>query len=85
MNVFPYLLLWSVYRGFFDCPFYGRTYNLAIELYSAIPDSLDEVIELGRAIHLEPGREISTEFSTIVYETDARIKGFTADNQAITS
>ena len=84
VNVFPYLLLWSVYRGHNEYPFYGRTYNLAIELYSAIPDSLDEVIELGRAINLPPGGEISTRFSTIVYESGTRIKGFTDDQQVIT-
>ena len=83
-NVFPYLLLWSVYRGFNECPFYGRTYNLAIELYSAIPDSLDEVIELGREIHLPPGGQIATNFATIVYEANTRIKGFTDDNRVIT-
>ena len=29
--VSKYLCLWLVYRGYHDFPFYGRTYNIAIE------------------------------------------------------
>lgn len=75
--VFKYLCLWLVYRGFHDFPFYGRTYNIALEPYSAIPDNLDEAIKLGRALHLEPGEQIHTRFSAIIYESSARIRGFT--------
>jgi hypothetical protein len=76
LRVFPYLLMWNVYRGFYNSPFFGRTYNLAIELYSAIPDSLDEVIRLGRDIRLNPLEEFSTQFAVIVYEAKGRVKGF---------
>lgn len=76
INVFKYMLIWSVYRGFYDFPFYGRTYNIALEIYSAIPDCLDEVIELDRAIGLAPGEKITTSFQTIIYESKSRIKGF---------
>jgi hypothetical protein len=84
IEVFKYMLIWSVYRGFYNFPFYGRTYNIALELYSAIPDSLEEVIKLNRAICLKPGEKIGTKFQTIVYETDKRIKGFNENNEILT-
>jgi len=76
INIFKYMLIWSVYRGFYNFPFYGRTYNIALELYSAIPDSLDEAVKLGRDLKLGPGETLATEFSTVIYESDKRIKGF---------
>ena len=75
--IFRYLLLWSVYRGFYGFPFYGRTYNIALELYSAIPDSLDEVMKLGRALTLRPAEHLGTRYAAIVYESRGRIAGFT--------
>ena len=85
VGVFKYILIWSVYRGFYNFPFYGRTYNIALEIYSAIPDSLDEAIKLGRAFSLAPGEKMSTSFSAIVYESDGRIKGYTEDNRCISA
>lgn len=84
LDVFKYLLIWSVYRGYYNSPFFGRTYNMAIELYSAMPDSLDRVIELGRDIRLAPQAAISTSFATIVYETAARVTGFDDAHQPLT-
>lgn len=76
LRVFPYLLIWNVYRGYYGSPFFGRTYNIAIEPFSAIPDSLDRAIELGRDIRLAAGEEISTQFAVIVYRAMGRVKGF---------
>jgi len=83
VQLFKYMLLWSVYRGFYNSPFYGRTYNIALELYSAIPDSLDEVIPLGRSMVLQPLHEMKTKFSCILYESDRRIRGYNDDNSII--
>jgi Domain of unknown function (DUF4432) len=83
VKVFKYLLLWAVYRGFFNFPFYGRTYNVALEPYSAIPDSLDDVIRLGRELSLQPQQTLTTRFACIVYESDRRIGGFTDDGSPI--
>ncbi|MGD0130006.1 MAG: DUF4432 family protein [Terriglobia bacterium] len=76
LRVFPYLLMWNVYRGFYNSPFFGRTYNLALEPYSAIPDNFDQVVRLGRDIRLQPLEEYSTKFAVIVYTANGRVKGF---------
>ncbi len=83
INIFKYLWMWAVYRGFFNFPFYGRTYNVALEPWSAIPDNLDDVIKNGRALCLHPMESLSTKIHAIVYETDSRIKGFDEDNEII--
>ncbi|MCX6088930.1 MAG: hypothetical protein NTX88_00855 [Candidatus Atribacteria bacterium] len=83
VNIFKYLLMWSVYRGYYHFPFYGRTYNLALELYSAIPDNLDEVIRLHRELSLMPGEELKTRFFTTIYESGQRIQGFDDEYQPI--
>jgi hypothetical protein len=83
IGVFKYMLIWAVYRGFYNFPFYGRTYNIALELYSAIPDSLDEAIRLNRAFTLAPGGKMSTKLSAIVYEAGRRIGGFTGGGAPI--
>lgn len=76
IDMFKYMLIWSVYRGSYGYPFFGTTYNVALEFYSAIPDNLDEVIKLDRALSLNPGEKKNTTFHAIVYESDTRIKGF---------
>jgi len=83
VNVFKYLWMWAVYRGFYNFPFYGRTYNIALELWSAVPGSLDEVIKLRRELSLLPQQELKTTYYAIVYESSSRIGGFAEDNNII--
>jgi hypothetical protein len=83
IDVFRYLLFWAVYRGFYGFPFYGRTYNIALELYSAIPDNLDEVIRLKRSLVLEGEQELRTWLRCIIYESDRRIRGFTDHDEVV--
>jgi hypothetical protein len=83
IKIFKYLWMWAVYRGYYNFPFYGRTFNIALEPWSSIPASLDEVIKLNRELSLLPGEELETTYYAIVYESDKGIKGFTDNNQAI--
>jgi hypothetical protein len=83
IKVFKYLWMWVVCRGFYNFPFYGRTYNIALEPWSAIPDNLDDVIKAGRELTLQPKEILETKFTAIVYESDSRIKGFNENNRVI--
>lgn len=82
INVFKHFLIWYVYRGFYNFPFYGRSYNIGLEPYTAIPANFDEVCKLGREYTLDPGGELKTKYSAIVYESSSRIKGFDDSNKA---
>lgn len=83
INIFKYIWMWAVYRGYFSFPFYGRTFNIALEPWSAIPDNLDDVIKAGRELTLEPDKRIKTDFTALVYSSSGKIKGFTRNNEAI--
>ena len=83
VKIFKYLWMWAVYRGYYNFPFYGRTYNIALEPWSAIPDNLDDVIKLGRELELQPGKKLDTKFSAIVYQAESGIKGFSENNEAV--
>lgn len=80
VSIFKYIWIWAAYRGFHSFPFYCRTYNIAIELWSAVPGNLDEVLKLGRELTLLPQEELETKYFAIVYESNKRIKGFTEKN-----
>ncbi len=75
INVFKYLWLWFSYRGFYNFPFYGRCYTIALEPWTAIPDNLDEVIKLKRELTLKPGELIETKYRVLVYKSNKRING----------
>jgi len=83
VNIFKYLWMWAVYRGYYNFPFYGRTYNIALEPWSAIPDNLDDAIKMGRELTLQPMQELNTKFQVIIYESNSRISGFDKNNEAI--
>jgi hypothetical protein len=80
IKIFKYLMLWLCYQGFYNYPFFGRTYNVGIEPWSAIPGNLDEVVKANKGIVLKPKEKISTEYSAIVYESSSTIDGFNSDN-----
>jgi galactose mutarotase-like enzyme len=83
-SVFKHLWMWMVYRGVYGSPWYGRTYNIALEPWSSVPADFEKVLEQGDSLRLGPGESLSTEYTAIVYQTDKRIRGFTEDYQAIT-
>ncbi len=76
IKIFKYVWIWAVYRGYFGFPFYGRTNNIALELWSAVPGNLDEVIQNERELSLNPRCELKTEYKVIIYNSKNRIKGF---------
>lgn len=83
IDVFKHFLIWYVYRGFYNFPFYGRTYNIGLEPYTAIPADFNEVLKLGRELTLDPGQELRTKYYAIAYTSNKRIKGFDDNNEVI--
>ena len=82
IKIFKYLMLWLCYQGFYNYPFYGRTYNVGIEPWSAIPGNLKEVVKAKQGIVLKPKEKISTNYFAIVYESKNEINGFNEDYSA---
>ena len=58
----PYMWMWQVCGGSYGYPWYGRTYNLALEPWTSYPSSgLIKAIENGSALCLETGEIRQTE------------------------
>lgn len=68
-----------VYRGVSSFPWYGRTYNIALEPWSSLPDKFDEVLKQNDYLSLKPGASVKCSYSAVVYESEKRIKGFNED------
>lgn len=61
-KLFPYMWMWQVCGGSYGYPWYGRTYNLALEPWTSYPSSgLIKAIENGSALCLEAGEIRQTE------------------------
>jgi hypothetical protein len=66
IQVFPYLWYWQVTRGAFGYPWYGTTYNLALEPHSSLFPMLPRALEQGHALKLGPGQELTAELEAAV-------------------
>jgi hypothetical protein len=66
-EVFPALWFWQVYGGAYGSPWYGRTFNIALEPFSSRQRTLPEAIQDGSAHVLEPGRSLETRFAALAY------------------
>jgi len=83
-NLFRYLVFWQVYRGAFDYPWWGTTYNISIEPQTSYPNHLPRQIEAGNALHIEPGQTIETELLASFYSDSAPVIGVSADGSILT-
>jgi hypothetical protein len=73
-EVFPYIWWWQVCGGAFGYPWYGRTYNLALEPFSSYPGGgLAEAVANGTALWLEGGESQSAEMKAVVYKGQGRV------------
>lgn len=67
--LFKYLWMWQVYGGHDDYPWYGRTYNCALEPFTGYPPAgVMNAIDNGTALYLQPESTIETELTAVAYE-----------------
>lgn len=66
IHIFPYLWYWQVTRGAFGYPWYGTTYNLALEPHSSLFPMLPRALEQGHLLKLGPGQELTAELEAAV-------------------
>ena len=82
-EVFKHLWIWAVYRGSYEFPWYGRTYNIALEPWSSLPDNFDKALKNKECISLRPAEKITSKYCAIVYQSKKRINGFDSDLNVI--
>lgn len=72
VSLFQCLWMWQVYGGHHDYPFYGRTYNCALEPFTSWPPAgIATAIKNGTAYLMKPGQVIDTELAAVAYEGEA--------------
>lgn len=67
LETFPALWFWQVYGGAYGPPWYGRTFNIALEPFSTTQRTITEAIQDKSAHVLEPGARIATKFCAVAY------------------
>jgi hypothetical protein len=80
-DLFKYLWMWQVYGGHLDYPWYGRTYNCAIEPFTSYPPAgIRKAIDNGTAVIMEPGATIETNLAAVAYAAEG-IRGITREGE----
>ena len=83
LDVFPALWFWQVYGGSYGPPWYGRTYNIALEPFSTTQLTVAAAAEDGSAHVLQPGEELRARFVAVAYAGVERVAGITADGDVL--
>lgn len=66
---FQCLWMWQVYGGHDDYPWYGRTYNCALEPFTSWPPAgVPNAIKNGTALIMAPRQSIETNLVAVAYE-----------------
>jgi len=82
-ELFKYLWMWQVYGGHTDYPWYGRTYNCALEPFTSYPPAgINTAIDNGTAVMMEPDQTIETELVAVAYEGED-VRGISGDGGVI--
>ena len=68
-RLFRCLWMWQVYGGHHDYPWYGRTYNCALEPFTSWPPAgIANAVANGTALILDPGQAVDTDLVAVAYE-----------------
>jgi len=68
-KLFRYLWMWQVYGGHNDYPWYGRTYNIALEPFTSYPPAgIQNAIQNKSALFLKPNQVIETDLVAVAYK-----------------
>lgn len=71
-SLFKYLWMWQVYGGHTDYPWYGRTYNCALEPFTSYPPAgISQALQNGSAHIMRAGEIIETNLVAVAYEGQA--------------
>ena len=83
LDVFPALWFWQVYGGAYGPPWYGRTYNCALEPFSTIQPTVADAIEDGSAHRLAPGESLQASFFAVAFAGMQGVSKITPSGEVI--
>lgn len=68
ISVFPYMTYWQVCKGSYGYPWYGRTYNISLEMWNSYTDKYRTAKANGTIKKIKGYETINTAFKTVIYE-----------------
>jgi hypothetical protein len=80
VDVFKRLWYWQVYRGGRDYPWWGATYNTALEPCASLP-ILARAVERGEALKLSAGESLEIKMLAIAFEGLDKVSAVTAEGE----
>ena len=82
-EVFRALWFWQVYGGAYGPPWYGRTYNIALEPFSTAQTTVTDAIADGTAHILKPGESLSANIVAVAYAGLSAVQRITSAGDVI--
>ncbi len=82
-EVFNCLWFWQVYGGAFGQPFYGRTYNIALEPWTTPETNITAALAHGSARRLLPGAELKVRLQAIAFSGIRRVSAVLSDGRIV--
>jgi len=75
-----YVWFWQVFGGSFGHPWYGRTYNIALEPWSSYPSTgLGEAIKNGSQLRMKAGQTLTLKLLAVAYSGIKGVRSVDAD------
>ena len=85
VETFRYLWYWQVFGGGMGYPWYGRTYNIGLELFTSLPAGIPEPGSDQRtSMTFAPGETKSATVRAVVYESSTGGSHITQDGKVTT-
>jgi hypothetical protein len=74
-KVWGQLWFWGVYNGLEDGPFWGRTYNAAVEPFAGWPGGLANAAANGSALRFKPHEAKRSWLTAVAYAGKSKVRG----------
>lgn len=72
--VFPYVTYWQVCGGSYGYPWYGRTYNIGLEIWNSFTDKIRTARQNGTIQKIQGDETIHTTYKAVIYRGLDRVK-----------
>ncbi|MEX1018867.1 MAG: aldose 1-epimerase [Litorilinea sp.] len=81
LDVYPVLWFWQVFGGATGSPWYGRTFNIALEPWSSPHSTLHAAQAHGTHRTLDAGAALTVEYAAVAYSGVTRVAQIHADGR----
>ena len=83
-KIFPCVWYWQSFKGEMGYPLYGRAYVAALEPFTSYPRfGLEEAIERGVQMKMQPGETVEVDLKAIAYEGINEVGKITKEGQIV--